>query len=124
MIEKENNKSLVIVKNNIWLKIRKFFKKIFKHKEEKILDNKEKNIYTMNNATNNKKQEFIDRLKDINTEEYYLLKLQEKYRDKEIEEKDLSEAQINLLNALYDKQIQELKRSNEKRRKKIMQMHG
>ena len=44
--------------------------------------------------------------------------------DKEIEEKDLSEAQINLLNALYDKQIQELKRSNEKRRKKIMQMHG
>ena len=78
----------------------------------------------MNNATNNKKQEFIDRLKDINTEEYYLLKLQEKYRDKEIEEKDLSEAQINLLNALYDKQIQELKRSNEKRRKKIMQMHG
>jgi len=77
------------------------------------------NTYEFNKV--NKYDNFIERLKNIETEETKLLKLQKRYRSGEINENDLSNEQINSLNKLYDKQIANLKKSNEIRKEKLLQ---
>ncbi len=64
---------------------------------------------------------FIKELKNIETEETEILKLQKEYRNGKIDEKDLSIDQISALNKLYDKQIADLKKSNEARKQKLLQ---
>lgn len=50
-----------------------------------------------------------------------MLKLQKQYRKGEIKEEDLTETQYKSLCDLYDRQISNLKKSNEIRKQKLLQ---
>ena len=114
----ETTDLIEIKENSIWNKVKNFFKKIFFSKienvEVKTIDtNLEKNedskkvtIFTPN----------IGFIKDSNE----LRELQEKYRRGEVKESDLTEEQLKALSDLYDKQIKELRVSNEARKKRLL----
>ena len=121
MREDTKETSLIeINEDSVFHKIKIFFKNLFNKKtitdnprditETNILDERE-----------NKKNNFIEDIKNIDNEETELLKLQKQYRAGEIQEKDLSEEQISSLCLLYDKQIANLKKSNEIRKQKILE---
>lgn len=57
----------------------------------------------------------------INGSNAEVIELQRQYREGKIKEEDLSKEQIIELNALYDKQIMELRLSNEYRKKKLLE---
>ena len=116
MKENTQEKSLIhINENNIFYKIKKFFRNLF-HKEEIVVNTPpfEKKV-----EVDNKKSAFIESIKIIEDEETKLLKLQKQYRNGEIKEEDLTQEQVNSLCALYDKQIEKLKKSNEIRKQKL-----
>lgn len=122
MKKNTQEKSLVQVnENGIFYKIKKFFKNLFN-----------RNANTTNNyaivketeslvANENKKNSFMESIKNIEDEETKLLKLQKQYRSGEIKEEELSEEQINSLCKLYDKQIANLKKSNDIRKQKLLE---
>ena len=122
MKENTQEKSLVQVnENGIFYKIKKFFKNLFN-----------KNTDTSNNyaivkepenfvESENKKNSFMESIKNIEDEETKLLKLQKQYRSGEIKEEELSEEQVNSLCKLYDKQIANLRKSNEIRKQRILE---
>ena len=122
MKENTQEKSLVQVnENGIFYKIKKFFKNLFN-----------RNANTTNNyaivketeslvANENKKNSFMESIKNIEDEETKLLKLQKQYRSGEIKEEELSEEQVNSLCKLYDKQIANLKKSNDIRKQKLLE---
>ena len=122
MKENTQEKSLVQVnENGIFYKIKKFFKNLFN-----------RNANTTNNlgivketeslvTSENKKNSFMESIKNIEDEETKLLKLQKQYRSGEIKEEELSEEQVNSLCKLYDKQIANLKKSNDTRKQKLLE---
>lgn len=121
MKENTQEKSLVqINENSIFYKIKRFFKNLF-HKNEIIdsftVDNEITNTTT---ANENKKNLFMEEIRNVENEETKLLKLQKQYRSGEIKEEDLTEEQVNSLCTLYDNQIARLKKSNEIRKQKIL----
>ena len=117
---REHEKSLSTVnENSIFYKIRQFFKSLF---HTKTIDNSI--TVETNNAIlpdKNKRNKFMEEIKNIEDEETILLKLQKKYRSGEIKEEDLTEEQVNSLCALYDNQIAKLKKSNEIRKQKLLE---
>ena len=122
---KENTQEKALVKineNGIFYKIKSFFRNLF-HKNKEIENNTSIETISNNNIVkdDNKKSTFIDSLKNIENEETILLKLQKKYRSGEIKEEDLTEKQKKSLCDLYDKQIADLKKSNEVRKNKLLQ---
>ena len=101
------------------MKIKKFFRGLF----YKVNSNVESINVAETNTINNqesKKDSFMESIKNIEDEETKLLKLQKQYRSGEIKEEDLTEEQVNSLCLLYDNQIARLKKSNEIRKKKIL----
>ena len=122
MKENTQAKSLVQVnENGIFYKIKKFFRNLFNS-----------NANTTNNyaivketeslvESENKKNSFMESIKNIEDEETKLLKLQKQYRSGEIKEEELSEEQINSLCKLYDRQIANLKKSNDIRKQKLLE---
>ena len=122
MKENTQEKSLVQVnENGIFYKIKKFFKNLFNS-----------NANTTNNyaivketeslvESENKKNSFMESIKNIEDEETKLLKLQKQYRSGEIKEEELSEEQINSLCKLYDRQIANLKKFNDIRKQKLLE---
>ena len=122
MKENTQEKSLVQVnENGIFYKIKKFFRNLFNS-----------NANTTNNyaivketeslvESENKKNSFMESIKNIEDEETKLLKLQKQYRSGEIKEEELSEEQINSLCKLYDRQIANLKKSNDIRKQKLLE---
>lgn len=68
-----------------------------------------------------KMKAFKEYIRTIENKETKLLKLQKAYRNGEIKESELTKVQIKALCDLYDKQIEELQKSNENRRKRILQ---
>ena len=122
MKENTQEKSLVQVnENGIFYKIKKFFRNLFNS-----------NANTTNNyaivketeslvESQNKKNSFMESIKNIEDEETKLLKLQKQYRSGEIKEEELSEEQINSLCKLYDRQIANLKKSNDIRKQKLLE---
>ena len=113
-------KSLVQVNENIFYKIKRFFKNLF-NKNNDIIDNYTvvENESTIENE--NKKNSFMESIKNIENEEIKLLKFQKQYRSGEIKEEELTEEQVNSLCALYDKQIENLRKSNEIRKQKLLE---
>ena len=109
LIEKNEN-------NNIFGKIKNFFRKIFGKKEDSVKSEIEE-------IKNNNEQEKNDSLKEyikrINDEETEILELQMRYRRGEIADNDLTQEQINSLCMLYDKQIKELKRTIKAREQQL-----
>ena len=65
--------------------------------------------------------EFKEYIKMTEDEETKLLELQRKYRRGEIGENDLTDEQIDALCNLYDKQIEELKKSIKIKEEKIQE---
>ena len=106
--------------NSIFYKIKQFFKRLFSKKESSIIEVPEM-ANNINGADEDKRSSFMEDIKKIEDEETILLKLQKKYRNGEIKEEDLTEEQINSLCKLYDKQIAELKKSNEYRKQKLLE---
>lgn len=116
-----NDKSLVIVnKNSIFYKIKKFFRNLFSKKDNNITPIENRVLKTQEIA-NDKKDSFRETITNIENDETRLLKLQKQYRSGEIKEEDMTEDQVNSLCLLYDKQIRELKRANELRKQKLME---
>ena len=121
MEENTQEKSLVqINENSIFYKIKKFFRKFFNINK----DIKEDNIIekdTDNTEKENPKNSFMEAIRNIEDEETNLLKLQKQYRSGEIKEEELTEEQVNSLCSLYDKQIESLRKSNEMRKKRLLE---
>lgn len=63
----------------------------------------------------------MEEIRKIEDEETKLLKLQKKYRSGEIKGEELSEKQILALGKLYDKQIAELRKYNEREKQKLLE---
>lgn len=119
-----NTKENMLIESNkkgIFYKIKKFFMDIFnkQRSNDSKLDFCEQVQTTVENE--NKKSTFMEYIKNIEDEETKLLKLQKQYHKGEIREEDLTQEQVTLLCALYDKQIVELKKSNEVKRQKILE---
>ena len=120
MKENTDEKSLVkINENSIFYKIKQFFKKLFYKKETINNITVETNKVILPN--DNKKNKFLEEIKNIEDEETLLLKLQKKFRSGEIKEEELTEEQVKSLCELYDKQIANLRKSNEIRKQKLLE---
>jgi len=122
MKENTQEKSLIQVnENSIFYKIKSFFKNLFK-KNNNTIDNysviEEKDRIKKNS---NKKDSFLENIKNIENEETKLLKIQKQYRSGEIKEEELTEEQVKSLCELYDKQIANLRKSNEIRKQKLLE---
>lgn len=116
MKKNEMEKSLIKVnEKSIFFKIKKFLNNFFKKENHVIdfVDNKPKEDI--------KKKQFVENIKNIDNEETKLLKLQKQYRNGEIKEEELTQTQIKLLCDLYDKQIENLQKSNKYRKQRILQ---
>ena len=121
MKENTNEKSLVKVnQNSIFYKIKQFFKNIF-HNNKSTDNNTPAETQNSIVTDDNKRNTFMEEIKNIEDEETILLKLQKKFRSGEIKEEELSDEQVNSLCALYDKQIANLKKSNEIRKQRLLE---
>lgn len=121
MDKNTDEKSLVkINENSIFYKIKQFFRNLFRKNETVVTaDSAEAN--NIINSDEAKTNSFMDEIKKVENEETKLLKLQKQYRSGEIKEEDLTEEQVNSLCALYDKQIANLRKSNEIRKQKLLE---
>ena len=98
MKENTDEKSLVkINENSIFYKIKQFFKKLFYKKETINNITVETNKVILQN--DNKKNKFMEEIKNI----------------------ELTEEQVKSLCELYDKQIANLRKSNEIRKQKLLE---
>ena len=121
MKENTQEKSLVQVnENGIFYKIKSFFKNLFNRNNNTTnyaIVKEDKSIVESENTKN----AFMESVKNIEDEETKLLKLQKQYRSGEIKEEELTQEQVRSLCALYDKQIANLKKSNEIRKQKLLE---
>ncbi len=122
MKHKEQEKSLTAVnENSIFYRIKKFFRNLL----YKTNNNTNKLIAITGTSTNSSiesnKNSFMETIKNIENGETKLLKLQKQYRSGEIKEGELTEEEVNSLCALYDKQIENLRNSNETRKQKLLE---
>lgn len=101
--------------NNIFGKIKNFFKKIFGKKE----DNAKNEIEEVIKGDTEKNDGFKEYIKRTEDEETKVLELQRRYRRGEIADNDLTQEQINSLCMLYDRQIEDLKRTIEAKEQQV-----
>ena len=113
--------SLMPVKENIFDKIKNFFKNLF---NRNIVEDYE--IETSEDIVENQQQIknsiFAENIKVEETEEQKLLKLQRMIREKRISEQDISIKERDIIIKLYKSQIQNLKKSIMQKRNKIMKI--
>lgn len=121
MKKNTQEKSLVQVnENSIFYKIKNFFRRLFnKTGKLEAYNTIESNIENFEN-NEEKKNAFLQEIRNVETEETKLLNLQKQYRNGEIKEQ-LTKEQAKSLCDLYDKQIAQLKKSNETRKKKLLE---
>lgn len=122
MKEDTQEKALIQVnEKSIFYRIKSFFRNLFYKNqvanEVNVIKNNIENITKKENV----KYSFIETIRNIEDEETKLLKLQRQYRSGEIKEEELTEEQVNSLCSLYDKQIANLRKSNEMRRQKLLE---
>ena len=122
MKKNSQEKRLITVnENSIFYKIKTFFKNLFNPRK------KVENVLRVEEAVNIKSEKqnnidsFIESIRNIENEETKLLKLQQQYRRGEIKEETLTKEQVNALCSLYDKQIANLRKSNEIRKKNLLE---
>ena len=121
MKENTDEKSLIKVnENSIFYKIKQFFKNLF-HKNDFTNNVVTTDVTSNITADEDKRTTFMDEIKKVENEETLMLKLQKKYRNGEIKEEELTEEQVNSLCELYDKQIANLRKSNEIRKQKLLE---
>lgn len=121
MKENTQDKSLVQVnEKSIFYKIKKFFRSLFYKTNSNVESINVTETTTINNQESTKSS-FMEEIRNIENEETKLLKLQKQYRSGEIKEEELTEEQVNSLCALYDKQIENLRKYNETRKQKLLE---
>ena len=121
MKENTDEKSLVkINENSIFYKVKLFFKRLF-HKDtfSENIDVVEQNIVV--NSVEDKKSKFMENIRIVEDESTILLKLQNRYRNGELKEEELTDEQLDSLCELYDKQIADLKKSNAVKKQKLLE---
>ena len=122
MKKKSQEKRLITVnENSIFYKIKTFFKNLFnpRKKVENVLRVEE--AVNIKSENQNNIDSFIESIRNIENEETKLLKLQQQYRRGEIKEETLTKEQVNAWCSLYDKQIANLRKSNEIRKKNLLE---
>ena len=116
-----SNNSLMPINENIFSKIKNFFKNLFfgqtiesyeLNTSEDIIENKQE----IRNSI------FAENIKVEETEEQKLLKLQRLIRENRILESDLSKEEKNKLRELYNSQIEDIRNSILQKRNKIMRI--
>lgn len=114
----KDNKTELIKTNSFLYKIKNFFIKLFNKSKgnQNIVEENTDNINRIDSDN-----PFRENIKKIENEETKLLKLQEQFKRGEVEEKDLTEEQINELCKLYHKQIKALRKSNKIRKEKLLE---
>ena len=122
MNNKENKKLMIKVnENSFFYKIKIIFKNLFNKKTKGIEDNEfeiERQVVSENNTRNS----FMENIKDMaENEETKLMNLQKQFENGQIIEEQLSEQQRFSLSELYDKQIADLRKSNELRKKRLLE---
>ena len=115
-MKKDFKQNQLIKTNSFFEKIKKIFRKIF-YKSKFNSNFQNTNSYSIKKEDNS----FKESIKKIEDEETLILKLQKQFRNGEIKEKDLTEEQINELSKLYHRQIISLRKSNEIRKKRILE---
>lgn len=116
-MENKNEKSLNVVNNSFFGRIKDFFKNLFsrnKNVENLLKDDISNNIDSKNDWL---KEAFGDNTNQVNK----IYKVQSLYRSGKIKEGELSEEEKKQLCLLYDKQIEHLKRENDKLQRKLEQ---
>lgn len=107
MNDNTQEKNLVEKKeNNIFEKIKSFFRNIFGKKEEVNSMAGEDLEMEME-----KSNDFRESIKNFEVDESNIFELQRRYHNDEISEDDLTQEQINQLCQLYDSQIADLKKT-------------
>ena len=122
MKKNSQEKRLITVnENSIFYKIKTFLKNLFnpRKKVENVLRVEE--AVNIKSENQNNIDSFIESIRNIENEETKLLKLQQQYRRGEIKEETLTKEQVNALGSLYDKQIANLRKSNEIRKKNLLE---
>lgn len=115
-MQKHEN-SIIKHKENIFVRISKFLKKIFFKKDKTIKTEKEA-FYNYQ-----EKNDFIGSiLLKEDEDEKKLKNLQIQYDNEEIEEDDISDEDIEKLVIMYEKETEELNKDTEIRKKYITQM--
>lgn len=107
------NKYLQVRKENIFAKFINFFRKVF-YKEQINIEEPVINAETINNKNN-----FLNEIKLEHKENATLINLQKQFENKEIELSSMSDEDIHNLNELYKKQISDLKKKLEDKKKEI-----
>ena len=121
MINNEENKSLMVVKEqSFFQRIKNFLKKLFR-KEENLFNTASVQNIEEKTIPINSRTSFSEEIRIVEDEETKLLKLQKQYHSGEIKESDMSQEQIDSLCNLYDKQIERLEKSNEIRKQKLLE---
>lgn len=110
---------LIKYKENIFVKIHNFIKKIF-GKKKALGEDETHELKNISNNTNNTFYENIQIKEDI--EERRIKNLQQLYDNGEIDEDDLSEEDIDKLVALYENETEELNNDTLQRKFHIEQM--
>ena len=105
----DNNKSLMIVNVGFFKRILNKIKNLFKKKEivEKIQMQEEVNENNYQSKTINRKKDFFDSIRVEENSEIIYLKI--KLDNAEIKAIDLTDEQIDELQKIYDKEIEEKK---------------
>ena len=92
-------KNDIIRTDTIWYKIKYFFNKLFLNNNDLNINEKENRIT---------ERSFKEEIKVYDAEKERLLSLQEKFRNKEINEENISKEDLDSISKLYDEQIQQL----------------
>ena len=113
------NNKLIPYKENIFIKIFKFFKKIFSRKNISVTENMdEKSLYN-----NQHKDYFVENIVIKEDEEEIRLKsLQLQYDNGEIDEEDISDEDMDKLVEMYEQETEELNRETKNIKIHISQM--
>lgn len=92
---------------NIFIKIKNFFKGLFGKKGEEVNNTVNEEI----EMEMEKSEVFRSNIRNIEIDENNIFELQRRYRKGEIADSELTQEQINELCQLYDSQIADLKRN-------------
>lgn len=101
-------------------KIKEFFRNLFKTNEQLYIEAPKEEKVPINNINEKRNINFKNEIVVDNKEENRSLKLQKNFKAGLINEEDLSEEEFNLLRNLYEKQIEETKKSIQRYKEKII----
>lgn len=108
------NKELIEYHETMFSKIKKFFKRFLFRKKEKNIVNE------INHNEINHNDNFLEKIiANESTEEKRLRQLKKLYDDGEVNEKDITNEDIDKLIEMYDKEIEELKKDTERIKRNI-----